>query len=73
MNTMIWSRLKNYKCPTCNRILGLDEGEISCPKKHFEVDLKKFEEMVNYLYRKRKAPNDWERFCKVRPVILNTT
>lgn len=59
MSSMIWSRLKNFKCPVCNRVLELDDGEVLCPRWHLRIPFSKFEEMVNYLYRKRKAPAEW--------------
>ncbi len=71
---MIWSRLKNYKCPTCNRVLCQgDDGKILCLRGHFSVEYEQFEYMVNLLYRVRKPPDDWKRFCKVEQVILNKT
>ncbi len=68
MNTIIWSRLKNYKCPACNKLLTDTKGKkIFCSKKHFSVRYARFESMVNYVYRFRKTPKDWDE------IILNTT
>ncbi len=65
MNTMIWRRLKNNKCPICNRVLVESKDKnIFCLKKHFLVTYEQFEEIVNHLYRKKGFLIEWREFCK---------
>ncbi len=70
MSTMIWSRLKNYKCPVCNGYLtSIDMKKILCLKGHFSAKYPKFEGMVEHLYRSRKVPDDWKELCKEEAII----
>ncbi len=68
MNSMIWRRLKNNKCPICNGVLTEKKGKkVFCSKKHFIIPYKEFEGVINHLYRKKGFPVEWNEF------ILNKT
>ncbi|HCC05013.1 TPA: hypothetical protein DEP58_01745 [Patescibacteria group bacterium] len=59
---MIWSRLKNYKCPKCNALLQ-DSGQLhTCTKCTFSINKQKFEEIITGKNKKYVEPNraDWE-------------
>lgn len=59
---MIWSRLKNNKCPQCNSILdsSIDSFDIWCSSQScsFSIRKAKFELIVGDLYKKRPYVND---------------
>lgn len=62
---MIWRRLKNNKCPVCNRLLKERKGKkVFCALGHFFVGYKEFEEIINHLYRKKGYLIEWNQFCK---------
>lgn len=57
MKKMIWSRLKNNKCPACNSFLK-DIGEYyACSKRGcvFSVSKRRFDAMINEMYAPRPA------------------
>lgn len=51
---MIWSRLKNNKCPDCNEELTeRDRNVIKCSVCDFRIGMEKYEKLIADLYRKK--------------------
>jgi len=57
MENLIWSRLKNLKCPKCNTdILREDDGSFVCTKKRcsFKIELHTFDKVVSSTYKSKR-------------------
>lgn len=61
---MNWNRLKNYKCPKCNELLGhemvkdsYDCSKIGCG---FSIGKEKFNKIVNDKYYKEPVRDNFE-------------
>ena len=58
MKKMIWSRLKNMKCPNCNGAMAentITHG-IECKKCSMFIRKDKFEQIINSLYTGKPLP-----------------
>lgn len=57
---MIWGRLKNFKCPECNR--GLFHNALKktydCAIDGFSISYQKFDSLVGELYGKKALTED---------------
>ena len=54
MTKLIWSRLKNFKCPKCNSYLKRDQltNGYNCSNCDFFVGRERFDNLVNSLHKK---------------------
>ena len=58
---MIWSRLKNLKCPECNAPLLQTAIGFNCCACSFKIRTQKFNEIVSDLYKPKNMREDPER------------
>lgn len=54
---MIWARLKENKCPTCNWELRPNDGDyLKCDRCSFSISASRMKEIINNLNKSTRQP-----------------